>query len=81
MLKVTYDLHLKLGQKFWDYHGNFKTAIGKTWSQADREDTCMDELSSLKGFGLPLTRVFVDKKFIGGNKQWVSFYIFGGVIG
>ncbi|KXJ16296.1 membrane metallo-endopeptidase-like 1 [Exaiptasia diaphana] len=71
MWKVVYNLHLKLGQTFWDFHGNYKNAIGENWSQVDREDTCMEELTSLKGFALPLTRVFVDKKFKGGNKKWI----------
>ncbi|KAK3721611.1 hypothetical protein QZH41_008290 [Actinostola sp. cb2023] len=71
MWKLVYDQHLMLGQTFWDFHRDYKTAIGKPWTQADRGDTCMEELSSLKGFALPLTRVFVDKKFKGDNKQWI----------
>jgi hypothetical protein len=72
MWKLVYDLHLKLGQTFWDVHRAYKTATGSQWVQPDREDTCMEELLSMRGFALPLTRVFVDKKFKGGNKQWVS---------
>uniref|UniRef100_A0A6P8IC68 Membrane metallo-endopeptidase-like 1 n=1 Tax=Actinia tenebrosa TaxID=6105 RepID=A0A6P8IC68_ACTTE len=70
MWKLVYDFYLHLGQDFVDIYHDYKAASGSSWQQPDREVTCMEQLLSMRGFALPLTRVFVDKKFK-GNKQWI----------
>ncbi|EDO31995.1 predicted protein [Nematostella vectensis] len=70
--KLAQDFHLKLGQRFSGIHKHYQTSIGGLWAQGDRQEKCMEELSSLQGFAMPLTRIFVDKKFQQGNKKWLS---------
>lgn len=70
MWRLVDSSYLRLGNEFEEIFKNFYITLDDYWVTIPRDELCL-QLMKEKYFGIPLSRIYVDKLFNGDSKKIV----------